>query len=47
MRSGLVAQLLAQEKADLLAFFKADPRMLRLLALASETASTFDTFITT
>lgn len=39
--------ILAAELADLLAYYKADPRFLRLLELASETAASFDTFITT
>jgi hypothetical protein len=42
-----VDDILTAEKADLLAYYKADPMFLRLLELAGETATTFDTFINT
>ena len=42
-----ITELLAQEKADLLAYFNGDPRFVRLLTLASETTATFTTFINT
>jgi hypothetical protein len=41
------AAILALELLNKTAWYKKDPAFLRLLAMASESASTFDTFITT